>query len=207
MSRFKIYPHGKLPCRALTRRPWAAEWARLVSPTHTGAGAVAALLLVKMPGHARAWELLPCCWWNCFLSQFFRISPLTQDSLTRARGQAARDWSWVHPDMVQHLTTGSAFTINLWQSGLQPKKGHLWNSFPPLLTLGYGCFHVHTRAFLFAVQHKRDILPGNTSLKDILLDRLDSRGLQTLAEILILKEDLQGQLQRRKWTNSQALRR
>lgn len=135
--------------------------------------------------------------------------PLTQDSLARTSGQAAGEWTCVHPDTAEHLHTVSPFTISMHQPGLQPKKGHQWNSCPPLLTLqpvGVSMYTQELPCLLCSTRNAsgREILPGNTSVKHILLD---NRGFQTLAEILFLKEDLQGQLQRRKWTNSQALRR
>lgn len=105
--------------------------------------------------HGSSGELLTLLWGDCFLSHLFRLSPLTQDSLARASGQAARQSD---PESIQ-------VWLNTWlqwvllPSGCihqvsNPKRDTSGIHVPPSKSAACGCFHAHTRAFLFAVQHK-----------------------------------------------------
>lgn len=111
----------------------AQQWAGSVSPTHTWAGDHHCPTAAGKA--ATAWQgmgTLTCAvGGTAFYPSSLGFFPLTQDSLERGSGQTGREQSWVHPDMVQHLTIVSAFAIQLCQSGLLPQKGHQWNSCPP----------------------------------------------------------------------------
>lgn len=104
----------------------------------------------KAATHGSSGELQTLLGWRCFLSQLFRLSPLA-----RAGGQAARQSD---PESIQ-------VWVNTWlQWALlpsvcihhvsNPKRDTSGIHVPPSNSAAWGCFHAHTRTFLFAVQHK-----------------------------------------------------